>query len=59
MDHHAADQEEIHLPPPSIAPIIVAGGITLTLVGVLNLSLFIVGLITLAIGIAIWTFSRS
>jgi hypothetical protein len=58
MEDQAPDHEEIHLPSPSVAPIIVAGGITFTVVGVLNPSLFVVGLVMLAVGIAIWAFSR-
>ncbi len=58
MEQPSSEHEEIHLPPPSIAPIMVAGGITFTLVGLLNLSLFFVGLALLAIGVALWAFSR-
>jgi hypothetical protein len=54
-DHH----DEIHLPGPSIAPIIVAGGITLTAVGLINnLPMLIIGVVMLLIGLAIWAFVR-
>jgi hypothetical protein len=58
MDHNTHNHDEIHLPPPSVAPIIVAGGVTFTLVGLLNLPLFIVGIIMLFIGLAMWAFNR-
>lgn len=54
-DHH----DEIHLPGPSIAPIIVAGGTTLTAVGLISsFPMMIVGVIMLLIGLAIWAFVR-
>jgi hypothetical protein len=58
MDQNAHEHEEIHLPPPSIAPLIVATGITLTAVGLLVPPLLIVGALVLVIGLAMWVFSR-
>ncbi len=48
--------EEIHLPGPSAAPIIVAAGMTLSLLGLLNALFLIVGIVTLVVGIAFWAF---
>lgn len=48
--------EEIHLPGPSAAPIIVAAGMTLSLLGLLNALFLIVGIVTLAVGVALWAF---
>lgn len=59
MDDNAHEHEEIHLPSPSIAPLIVAGGITFTAVGLLWLPLFIVGVLMLVTGIALWVFTRA
>jgi hypothetical protein len=59
MDHNAHDHDEIHLPNPSIAPIIVALGTTLTAVGLItNLPMMVIGIVTLIIGLAIWAFVR-
>ena len=59
MEQNAHDHEEIHLPSPSIAPIIVALGTTLTTVGLIdNLPMMVIGIITLVIGLAIWAFVR-
>ncbi len=58
MEHQTHGHEQIHLPSPSIAPFIVGAGITLTLVGILSLSLLIIGLVTLGIGIAMWVSNR-
>ena len=52
--HHS---EEIHLPSPSIAPIIVAMGMTFGLVGLLSPSFLIAGGSILAVGIGIWAFT--
>ncbi|MEJ2150345.1 MAG: hypothetical protein P8Z40_12815 [Chloroflexota bacterium] len=49
--------EEIHLPSPSIAPLIVALGMTFALVGLLSPSFLIAGLGILAVGIGIWAFT--
>jgi hypothetical protein len=58
MEHDTHDHQEIHLPPPSVAPIIVAGGVTFTLVGLLNFPMFIAGILMLFIGLAMWAFNR-
>ncbi len=59
MDNeHTDTREEIHLPAPSIAPLIVAAGMTLTLVGVLVPALLILGLPLLAAGIGMWALGR-
>jgi hypothetical protein len=59
MDNkHTDTHEEIHLPAPSIAPLIVAAGMTLTLVGVLVPALLILGLPLLATGIGMWALGR-
>ena len=53
MTHHqhrnGADSEEIHLPAPSLLPLFTAGGITLTLLGLIWSWWFVAagGLITL------------
>lgn len=52
----AHPHEEIHLPPPSFAPIIVAAGVTLALTGLLSPVLLIAGVGLLAAGIGIWAF---
>jgi hypothetical protein len=49
--------EEIHLPSPSIAPIVVALGMTFALVGLLSPSFLIAGAAILAVGIGIWAFT--
>jgi len=56
MENHSSDHEGFHLPSPSIAPVIVAGGITFVLVGLLNFALLIVGAVLLIVGIALWAF---
>lgn len=58
MDQNMPEHEEIHLPPPSIAPLIVATGIALTAVGLLVPPLLIVGALVLVIGLAMWVFGR-
>lgn len=57
MEHD--NHEEIHLPSPSIAPIVVAAGITFALVGLLSLPILIVGAVMTLTGIALWVFSRA
>jgi hypothetical protein len=54
VEHH----EEIHLPAPSAAPIIVAAGMTLALVGLLETGLLFLGLALLATGIGMWAFGK-
>ena len=59
MDNEHTDaHEEIHLPAPSVAPLVVAAGMTLTLVGLLVPVLLIVGLLLLAGGIGMWALGR-
>ena len=50
-----AASEDIHLPPPTYLPIIVASAVTLALVGVLLSSLlFAAGMIVLVIATFLW-----
>ena len=55
-EHSASEHEEIHLPPPSFAPIIVAAGATLTLTGLLSPALLLLGVLVLLAGIGTWAF---
>lgn len=55
MSHDSHD--EIHMPPPSFAPIVVAAGMTLTLMGLLNTLLLIIGAVILAVGVGMWAFT--
>ena len=48
--------EEIHLPSPSAAPIVVATGATLTLTGIVSPVLLALGAVILLAGIGIWAF---
>jgi hypothetical protein len=54
MEQHAGGQDEIHMPAPSIAPLVVAAGMTLTLVGLLATPLLVIGIVTLLTGIGLW-----
>jgi hypothetical protein len=54
MEQHSKEHDEIHMPAPSIAPLLVAAGMTLTLVGLLSTSLLVVGVLILLSGIAMW-----
>ncbi len=50
-----ASHEAIHLPPPSIWPVVLAVGISILLLGlVLNLALLIVGAVITAASLALW-----
>jgi hypothetical protein len=50
-----ASHEAIHLPPPSIWPLVLAVGIALLLLGlVLNLALLIVGVLITVGSLALW-----
>ncbi len=49
---------EIHLPDPSIAPIIVAAGMSLALTGVLWPAMLFFGLALLAAGVGIWALGK-
>lgn len=53
MEQHS-NHSDIHLPGPSVAPILVAAGITLTLLGIAASPLFGFGIVILAIGAGIW-----
>jgi hypothetical protein len=57
MEEHSGSHDEIHLPSPSIAPLVVAAGLALTLVGLLTLPLLVIGVVTLVAGIAMWVLS--
>lgn len=47
--------EAIHLPPPSIWPVVLAVGISILLLGlVLNVGLLIVGVVITAASLALW-----
>ncbi len=54
--HGAADgHEAIHLPPPSIWPVVLAVGLSLLLLGlVLNLGLLILGALITVAAVAFW-----
>ena len=55
--HGAADdeEEEIHLPPPSFSPAIIALGVTLISFGVLSTPILIaVGGVVMLVGIVTW-----
>jgi hypothetical protein len=54
MEHKSADHDEIHLPGPSIAPLLAAAGITLTLLGIAAGPLFGFGIVILVIGAGLW-----
>jgi hypothetical protein len=49
-----AASEDIHLPPPTYLPIIVASAVTLALVGILISTLFAAGMIVLVIATVAW-----
>jgi hypothetical protein len=52
--------EEIHMPGPSVLPIITAGAITATVVGTtINLIFSIVGLVVLVICVYLWVSSTA
>ncbi len=59
MEHHSDSHDEIHMPTPSIAPLLVAAGMTLTLVGILSAPLLALGLLLLLGGIAMWVLTQS
>ncbi len=54
-DEHA---EQIHLPDPSAAPIVVAAGMTLVLTGLLSPLMLILGLLVLAVGVGMWALGK-
>lgn len=52
---HPDEHEAIHLPPPSIWPVVLAVGIALFLTGlVINLVMVIAGAIIIVVSIAAW-----
>jgi hypothetical protein len=59
-EHHRAahpptGDEEIHLPPPTVAPAILGFGVTLLSFGILfGLALVIAGALFMTLGLAIW-----
>lgn len=55
---NAEEPIEIHLPEPSIAPLIVAAGMTLTLSGILSPVLLFLGILLLAAGVGMWAFGK-
>lgn len=59
MEQHPNSHDEVHMPAPSIAPLLVAAGMTLTLVGILSTPLLVLGLILLLGGIAMWVLTQS
>jgi hypothetical protein len=53
--HPPASHETIHLPPPSIWPVVVAIGIAALLTGlILNLVIVIAGAVLVVAGVALW-----
>lgn len=59
MSEHTTDpHEDIHLPTPSAAPIVVAAGMTLALTGIVSPALLLLGVLLLAAGIGMWAFGR-
>lgn len=59
MDEHTHSHDEIHMPAPSIAPLLLAAGMTLTLVGLLSTTLLVVGVVLLIAGIGMWVLTQS
>jgi len=54
-EHQPESHEAIHLPPPSIWPVVLAVGIAALLLGlVLNLVLLIVGVVIFAASLLLW-----
>jgi hypothetical protein len=59
MDEHSQSQhEEIHMPAPSMAPVVLAAGMALTLIGVLSTALLAIGVILLVAGIGLWVLTQ-
>jgi hypothetical protein len=59
MEEHSHSNDEIHMPAPSIAPLLLAAGMTLTLVGLLSTPLLVIGVILLIAGIGLWVLTQS
>ena len=52
---HPDEHEAIHLPPPSIWPVVLAVGIALLLTGlIINLVMVIAGAVIVVLSIALW-----
>jgi hypothetical protein len=58
MEDHSHSHDEIHMPAPSIAPLLLSAGMTLTLVGLLSTPLLIVGIILTIIGAGLWVLTQ-
>jgi len=59
MDEQTHSQhDEIHMPTPSIAPLVLASGMALTLVGLLSKPLLVIGIILLVAGISLWVLTQ-
>jgi hypothetical protein len=56
MTDNTHNHDEIHLPAPSAAPIILAAGMTMTAIGLVSPAFLIVGIILLAVGVGMWAF---
>ena len=54
---HNTHEDEIHLPSPSMAPLLVAGGVALSLLGLLSPIMLFGGIMILAVGIGMWLFA--
>jgi len=54
-EQSSGSHEAIHLPPPSIWPVVLALGISFLLLGlILNLALLLVGVLTTAASLGLW-----
>ncbi len=53
-EHH----EDFHMPGPSIAPLLIGLGFTLTAVGIVYTVMLFIGISILAVGVGIWTFGK-
>jgi hypothetical protein len=58
MEDHSHAHDEIHMPAPSAAPIILSAGMTLTMVGLLSTPLLVVGIILTLIGAGLWVLTQ-
>jgi len=56
--HNEEHHDEIHMPGPSIAPLIIGLGFTLTATGIVYQVNIFIGLSLLALGIGIWAFGK-
>lgn len=53
-EHH---HDEIHMPGPSIAPLLISLGFTLTATGIVYTVMLFIGISILAVGVGIWAFA--